>query len=394
VSRLKTTRAQKTQRSTSKHSSLRGTSRRSREPRYVRSPFVVCYWRGGHLVFENYLTRRQVTARPLTASLLHFLDRRKSFAALCAEMPEYAPASLKRAVADLARHSLLQREGKALPAGHAELAAWSEWNPAAGFFHCSTRDLDFEADTAKQFRELVRLAKSRPIPLPIKRYPKAKQVSLSVPAGNTEFARVLLQRRTWREFSSEPVPLASLGNLLGLTWGVRRWVALPKIGKVAIKTSPSGGAMHPIEAYILARNVEGLAAGFYHYSAADHRLELLRRGATSRDITKLLANQEWYGSAAFVAFLTAVFARTRWKYDYARAYRAVLIEAGHLCQTFCLTATSIGLAPFCTMAFADSKIEKALGIDGISESALYVAGAGMMPKSGGIMANILGGKME
>jgi SagB-type dehydrogenase family enzyme len=86
-----------------------------------------------------------------------------------------------------------------------------------------------------------------------------------------------------------------------------------------------------------------------------------------------------------------VFARTRWKYDYARAYRAVLIEAGHLCQTFCLTATSLGYAPFCTTAFADSKIEKALGIDGISESALYVTGAGMRPEKAGKMANILGG---
>jgi hypothetical protein len=43
------------------------------------------------------------------------------------------------------------------------------------------------------------------------------------------------------------------------------------------------------------------------------------------------------------------------------------------------------------MAFADSKIERALGIDGISESALYVAGAGMRPESGGKMANILSG---
>jgi SagB-type dehydrogenase family enzyme len=179
--------------------------------------------------------------------------------------------------------------------------------------------------------------------------------------------------------------------LLGLTWGVRHWVTLPKIGSVAAKTSPSGGAMHPIEAYVLARNVDGLRAGFYHYNAADHRLDLLRYGARSIDIAKLLANQTWYGSAAFVVFLTAVFARTRWKYDYARAYRAVLIEAGHLCQTFCLTATSLGYAPFCTMAFADSKVEKALGIDGISESALYVAGAGMRPERGGKMANILGG---
>jgi SagB-type dehydrogenase family enzyme len=158
---------------------------------------------------------------------------------------------------------------------------------------------------------------------------------------------------------------------------------------VALKTSPSGGSMHPIEAYVLARNVKGLGAGFYHYSAADHRLELLKGEATSRDITRLLAHQWWYAGAGFVVFLTAVFARTRWKYDYARAYRAVLIEAGHLCQTFCLTATSLGLAPFCTMAFADSKIEKMLGIDGISEAALYAAGAGIPPKGGGMMANIL-----
>jgi SagB-type dehydrogenase family enzyme len=357
----------------------------------MRSPFVIIYWREGHLVFENFLTRRQITAQPLTASLLHFFDQWKSLAALCAALPQYAPWSLKQAVALLVRHSLLRREDQPLPAGHTALAAWSEWNPAAGFFHLTTRDLQFGADDKEEFRALVRLAKSKPIPLPIKRYIKAKQVPLPSPSVDGEFARVLLQRRTWRKFSADPVPLATLGNLLGLTWGVRHWVKLPKIGSVAVKTSPSGGSMHPIEAYVLARNVAGLSSGFYHYSAADHRLELLKSGATSRDITSLLANQWWYSPAGFVVFLTAVFERTRWKYDYAWAYRAVLIEAGHLCQTFCLTATSLGLAPFCTMAFADSKIEKALGIDGISESALYVAGAGMRPESGGKMANILGG---
>lgn len=304
-------------------------------------------------------------------------------------MPQYTPSSLKRAVAQLVRHSLLQPEGKSLPAGHAALAAWSEWNPAAGFFHLSTRNLPFAADDEEEFRSLVKLAKSKPIPLPIKRYRKAKQIPLPIPSVDGEFARVLLRRRTWRKFSAAPLLLPTLGNLLGLTFGVQHWVALPKIGSVAVKTSPSGGSMHPIEAYVMARNVEGLPAGLYHYSAADHRLELLKKGATSRGITTLLANQWWYGPAGFVVFLTAVLARTRWKYDYARAYRAVLIEAGHLCQTFCLAATSLGLAPFCTMAFADSKIESAIGLDGISEATLYIAGAGMRPKSGGRMANIL-----
>ena len=64
-------------------------------------------------------------------------------------------------------------------------------------------------------------------------------------------------------------------------------------------------------------------------------------------------------------------------YSYARAYRAVLIEAGHLCQTFFLVATWLGLAPFCSMALADSPIEKDLGLDGICESVLYAAGVGV-----------------
>ena len=362
------------------------------QARYLRSPFVIVYWWDGNLVFENFLTRRQVTAQPIAASLLHFFDQWKSLAALCAAMPQYASSSLKRAVEQLVRHSLLQREDLPRPTGHAALTEWSEWNPAAGFFHLSTKDLRFEADEAKEFRALVQWAKSKPIPLPIKRYPKAKQISLPTPSAGNEFARVLLQRRTWREFSAEPVPLSFFGNLLHLTFGVSHWVKLPKIGSVAAKTSPSGGAMHPIEAYVLARNVDGLSSGFYHYSATNHRLELLKNGASSRDITRLLANQWWYGPAAFVVFLTAVFARTRWKYNYARAYRAVLIEAGHLCQTFCLTATSLGLAPFCTMAFADSKIERMLGLDGISESVLYSAGAGMRPNTSGKMANLLSAK--
>jgi SagB-type dehydrogenase family enzyme len=78
--------------------------------------------------------------------------------------------------------------------------------------------------------------------------------------------------------------------------------------------------------------------------------------------------------------MTAVFARTQWKYPASRAYRTVLIEAGHVCQTFCLVATWLGLAPFCTMALTESPIERTLGIDGVSEAVLYVAGVGVPPR--------------
>ena len=359
------------------------SKKRSSKPdvvRYRRSPFLISYWRDNQLVFENFLTRRRVSANPITSTVLHFFGRERSLRALCAALPGYSAGSLRIAVRTLAKHSLLGRQGCKPPPGESELQAWSEWNPSAGFFHQSTKDLQFEKDAAKEFRRLVRLAKSKPMPRPIKRYSKAQQIRLAPAFVDAEFSRVLLERRTWRRFSKRPLGLPLLGTLLDLTWGVRRWVEIPKVGSMAVKTSPSGGGLHPIEAYVLARNVEGLHAGIYHYNSADHRLESLRHGASSRQITKFLADQWWYGGAAFVVFMTAVFARTRWKYDYARAYRAVLIEAGHLCQTFCLTATWLGVAPFCTMAFADSKIERALGVDGISESVIYVTGAGWRPE--------------
>ena len=77
--------------------------------------------------------------------------------------------------------------------------------------------------------------------------------------------------------------------------------------------------------------------------------------------------------------MTAVFARTRWRYPSGRAYRVILAEAGHVCQTFCLAATWRGLAPFCTMALADSIIERQIGIDGVSEAVIYAAGFGTRP---------------
>jgi len=86
--------------------------------------------------------------------------------------------------------------------------------------------------------------------------------------------------------------------------------------------------------------------------------------------------QWWYDSAAAVFVMTAVFARTQWRYQFPRAYRSVLLEAGHACQTFCLVATWLGLAPFCTGRFSDADVERDIRADGVTESFVYGAGVG------------------
>ncbi len=90
----------------------------------------------------------------------------------------------------------------------------------------------------------------------------------------------------------------------------------------------------------------------YHYNAEKHELDRIGGGVTRVELQKLLGHQHWFANTAFLIMMTAVFGRTQWKYDFPRVYRAVLLEAGHLCQTFCLTATWLGLAPFCTIALS------------------------------------------
>ena len=256
---------------------------------------------------------------------------------------------------------------------------WTPWNPAAGLLHFSTKDLPYSADPETDRWFLRQRQEKGPIPGQVKRYRQARQLPLPPPRTKGEFPQVLLARRTWRRFSRRPLDLSALSTLLHLTWGFHWWVFTSGFGRLALKTSPSGGALHPIEVYVLARRVNGLPVGLYHYAAHVHRLELLAAGATRRQLASYTPTQDWCGSAAALMVMTAVFPRTQWKYESPRAYRVVLAEAGHLCQTFCLVATWLGLAPFCTMALADSRLERDLGIDGVTESVLYAAGVGSRP---------------
>jgi SagB-type dehydrogenase family enzyme len=352
--------------------------RRGGEVRYRRSPFLMSYWLGPVLVFENYARQERIAGSVFVSEVLDYCGEGKTLREIAEEFPEQRRA-LRAGIRQLLKHSLLEICGQENQKLERSWAGWSRWNPAAGYFHLSTKDAKYALPGEDSASGLRRIAKLRPLPPRVKKYPGARVVPLPRIERESEFARVLETRRTWREFAAQPMALEKLAQLLRSSFGVQGWAKIPGVGNLALKTSPSGGAMHPLEAYVMIRNVEGVAAGIYHYGAAEHRLELVRKGLRSGEIVKMLGGQRWAGEAAFVVLLTAVFGRTQWKYEHPRAYRVVLAEAGHQCQTFCLTATWLGLAPFCTMALADTQIEKTLGIDGVSESVLYAAGAGVRP---------------
>jgi SagB-type dehydrogenase family enzyme len=325
----------------------------------------------------NYATRVTTEANPLVCEILHACDRWRSIAEI-RRRTAAGGALLPDIIDRLVQLSLLERSDRPIDARAAAMATLDAWNPEVGLFHSATKDVPFSS--AGQVRRHARQPPSGPrMPAPIKRYPRAPTVALPPPEASTPFADVLLARRTARRYSAEPVTLSELSTILALSAGVQQW-AVTGAGEAPLKTSPSGGARHPIECYVVARAIAGLRPGIYHYRPDRHVLERIRGAVPVARMRAYVPQSEYFAKASAMVFFTAIFARQLWRYPYSRAYRAALIETGHVCQTFLLTATSLGLAPFCLLGLADSLVERDLGIDGIAESVMYCAGVGRPPR--------------
>ncbi len=148
------------------------------------------------------------------------------------------------------------------------------------------------------------------------------------------------------------------------------------------RTSPSGGGLHPIEAYPLVLRADGVDTGLYHYNGRDHSLELdpYARTSTTPRLSPSASRpaNRTFGTRALLVILTARFPRTFWKYrQHPRAYAVVLMDAAHLSQTFYLVSTELGLGAFVTSPRSTRvTIDEELGLDGFSEGAVAISGCG------------------
>lgn len=347
--------------------------------RYRRSAGLVIYWDSNQTVGHLGPVAAPVSLTPESIAILQGLSEWTSAVAL---RDRIAPGTDAADAGELLQlfHSLglVEREGDPTPD-----TGWLQWSPAAAFFHFSTKNGRFPEDLDQRDRELVAKAVHHPQPEPTKRVEGSRTPLVNSVAIEGTLQAALTRRRTWRRFSTEPVPAGLLAIVLDRTFKVQARGRVPGQGDVVVKTSPSGGSRHPIEAYVLVWNVDGINAGAYHYDSAAHELVDLRRSVSAADIPDLLAHQRYFAGAGAAVIMCPVFARTMWRYGHSRAYRTVLIDAGHLGQTFCLVATALGLAPFTTMAFSEAKLEALLGLDGVRECPIYVAGVGMPDAAAG-----------
>ena len=190
----------------------------------------------------------------------------------------------------------------------------------------------------------------------------------------------LLDRRsTCRNFdTSAALPMDVLAQMLARVFGARGRVHAADDFDVLKKTSPSGGALHPTECYLIVQRVAGVAPGLYHYHAGDHALEPLPSPDDLGAFARLaVAGQHWFSDAPVLVIMAPRFARNFWKYrNHAKTYRTVILDIGHLSQTLYLSATELGLGAFITAAINEVDIERAFGLTGFVDGPLAVCGFG------------------
>lgn len=345
-------------------------------PRRVRrAPFVIAWWTQRAARLFNYASGRTLAADSLALAVVDRAAEWVDVADLARALALPGTAGIEETVEKLLAHDMLQTPDCPPLSGQPALADWFGWNPAAGFFHRSTRINEWEPVRPGDGPPLV----CRQDASPVGQHRPGNRLELPDFERTGSLADTLLARRTWRRFGTRPVTLHELSTLLGLTFGVQQWIEIDG-ERVPLRTAPSGGARHSIEAYVLVLDVDGLAPGTYHYCPDTHALLLVDATTSREDVAELFPAGSGFDNAGALVFITSVFARVQRKYDSPRAYRVVMLEAGHFCQTFCLVATSLGLAPFCTAAFVDDAVEELLRVDGIREAAIYAMGVGSRPE--------------
>jgi len=301
----------------------------------------------------------------------------------------------------LLRAGLLIGTGKhwALQRAADEAAKAQHWHSPAAAAHVASRWQGVDSAAASKAAGLDTTQGMRAVlgaPLPTRHERGDARATFALERATRDaFDDLLDTRVTCRNFATNAeLPLASLARLLERVFGARGMVhGAPELD-VLKKTSPSGGALHPTECYLIARKVAGLPRGLYHYRPVEHALRPLpfdmasvdgarHPGTPHMDALDALAwiavgGQSWFAEAHALCVLAPRFGRSFWKYrEHPKAYRVCILDVGHLSQTFQLCATEAGLGSYVTAAINEVDIERAFGLDHWSEGPLAVCGVGV-----------------
>lgn len=184
--------------------------------------------------------------------------------------------------------------------------------------------------------------------------------------GGMSLACALQERFSLRIFADAPLSLAEAGQVL--------WAAQGFTSPDGHRAAPSAGATYPLEAYLMAGGIEGLAAGVYRYDPKAHALAQVAAGDRRAAAAAAALDQESVGRCAAAVVLAGVVGRIAPKYG-ERAPYYMALEAGHVAQNVLLQAVALGFGGVVIGAFDEAALGRAVGT-ATGEEVLYMIALG------------------
>ncbi|MEW6456881.1 MAG: SagB/ThcOx family dehydrogenase [Acidobacteriota bacterium] len=189
-------------------------------------------------------------------------------------------------------------------------------------------------------------------------------------AGGMPIWECLQRRRSIRNYKNKAVSIKDLSQILWASSGI----VTKKYG-IELRTSPSAGALYPIEIYVFIFNVNGVKKGIYHLNVYEWKLKGIKEGDFSSEIAKASIYQTFIEDAAFTIFLTSVTKRTTRRYR-ERGVRYILMDLGCIIQNIYLAVTSLNLGGCVIGAFYDDQVNKILEVNDREETTLALFSIG------------------
>lgn len=192
-------------------------------------------------------------------------------------------------------------------------------------------------------------------------------MQLPEPSYDSDFSieKTLCERRSIRYYTSEELLVQEVSQLL--------WAAQGITSRQSERTTPSAGALFPLQLYLVVGNVDYLEPAVYRYVPDGHEIETLAEGDIRLQLAQVALGQQFITEAAVNIIITAIYEKSTRKYG-AHGIRYAHMEAGHAAQNIYLQATALNLGTVAIGAFDVNGVAQILKLE--REEALYIMPVG------------------
>ena len=185
--------------------------------------------------------------------------------------------------------------------------------------------------------------------------------------GLVSVEEALYTRRSRRNFRDTALSKEQLSQILWAAYGISEGGRL--------RTSPSAGALYPLEIYVVIGNVTGIEPGVYRYVPEEHKIIRTLDGDVRNELSAAALNQTMVRDAPISVVYIAVFDRVIGRYGERGRERYVFMEIGHSAQNVYLQAEAMGLGTCAIGAFTDERVSELLELPA-DEAPLYIMPVG------------------